>query len=271
MEDKGASTQAGKGIQTLDATTADQPAHTLHEILRPRSTPRSSTPEAANEQLAGTRAPPDRDIQFFDDDCHEEYEWVRIPKNRDYDIFKVARYDPSKRNAAQLPIIATRWEDKAEVTLWAKMDTGADANVINRSTVNSLLGDSIKSALRAVTLDDTQFALLGHHHFKATHYVHLSFRAGIHKKQFNSVRFYVVPDDWENPDSDGVPNVVLGFPFLKEHSMVMIDVDYHLEAEPGLEVLAPKAEDEVPGQLCLLPYMLPAAPGVKRPTRPKPF
>lgn len=240
----------------LDTTTprADSPA--LHEILTPVSGSRSSTPHPGASEQA---------LDVFEDG-HSEYEWIRLPKKRSYDLFKVARQDPSQRDSAELPLVARRAVDGREVTLWAKMDTGADCNVINRSTVRALFGAATERHLRALTLaDQGDFSLVGNNRFRATHYAVLAFRAGRSRRSFEAVRFIVIPDDWQDPNGDGVPNVILGYPFLRENSMMMIDLDFHQEADPALEVVAERAESEKQGSRAILLKVYAATKGVSRP------
>lgn len=246
----------GRKAEPLESGVVDSPR--FRPNLVESADPRSLTPDRTS----------DPDIVFFEEEDNDEYAWVRIPKRRDFNLFKVAKYSPEDRDAAELPLVATRYEDKKQVTLWAKLDTGAGANIINRSTVNALLGSSSTYLLRAPTLKEMEFALVGDHHFNATQCVDLTFQAGLSKRTFERVRFYVVPDDWEDPNGDGVPNVVLGWQFLRENHMVMIDVEYHLDADPRLEVISRKAEDEKPGQAALLPVIYSNVRGASRPVRP---
>lgn len=225
----------------------------LHETLTPRIS-RCPTPLPA------------QDIEFFDDECHEEFEWVRLPKKRNFDLFKVARWAPEERNSAELPLTARRHHDGQDVVLWAKMDTAADANAINRSTLEALLGDSAKKSLRTITLDgDRTFAQIGNNHFDATHYVVLDFWAGVSKRKFEAVKFILVDDDWQDPNGDGIPNVLLGWPFLREQSMVMMDFEYHHYPDSAFPVIAERAENEKANQAMILVNMYPQTRGVPRP------
>lgn len=147
------------------------------------------------------------------------------------------------------------------------MDTGADANTINESTLAALLGEHVDSLKQALDAQGSQnFNLIGDNNFKPTHYVELSFHAGKSNKQFNDIRFIVVPDDAVKASQDGVPNLILGLPTLRKYSMVMMDLDYHMEAEAGLEVIAGKAEEEHTGYQSIGSIVMrPPRPGVKKP------
>lgn len=238
---------------------SDTPSPSLHEVLTPVTGSRASTPHpGASEQ----------DLEIFSDG-HSEYEWVRLPKERTYDLFKVARQKPSERDSAEMPLVVRREIDGEEVTMWAKMDTGADCNVINRSTVSAIFGSGkqLDRHLRTLTLaDQGDFSLVGNNKFRATHYTVLTFRAGAHSKTFSTVRFIVIPDDWSDPNGDGVPNVILGYPFLRANSMMMIDLDYHQDADPELEVVAERAQVEKEGSRAILLKVYASTKGVPRPS-----
>ena len=250
----------------LDRNPSKSPA--LHETLTPQVDSRYSTPDSLLHHN-GVR---DQDIEFFKDECHDNYEWIRVPKKRDFDLFKVARREPEDRDSAELPLVARRLHDGKDVTMWAKMDTGADANAINRSTLEALLGDSMEKFQRSITLDESKdFTLLGDNHFKATHYVVLDLYAGRSKTKFEKVRFVVIPDDWQDPNGDGIPNVILGYPFLREKSMVMIDVEYHHDADSELEVIADKAENEKAGASCILITKFSQTKGMVPPSTGRPI
>ncbi|KAF1983080.1 hypothetical protein K402DRAFT_339258 [Aulographum hederae CBS 113979] len=243
-------------LDQLDPPAIDSP--------RASPTPRSLTPNSG----ARLHTPHQLDITFYDDSSDPEYEYIRIPKQRDFDLLPVTKdSSPKDRDTANLPLIGTRVSDGASVTMWAKLDTGAGANVINRTTVAALLGDSARSVMRPPTFAELEFGLLGHQNLKPSFCVQLDFQAGRGRRRFEKIRFYVIEDDWEDSEGDGVPNVVLGYDFLKEHHMVMIDFEYHHDADPALEVIAPKAEDEKPGSRSLGPILYPNAPGIKRPVK----
>ena len=243
--------------------SADSPSASLHEVLTPVSGSRSSTPRP------GGVPEHSQDLEIFDDG-HSDYEWIRLPKARTYDLFKVARQAPSERDSAELPLVVRRETDGNEVVAWAKMDTGADCNVINRSTVRAFFGPATEKHLRTLTLAEKgDFSLVGNNSFHATHYTTLTFQAGQRRKTFDAVRFIVIPDDWEDSNGDGVPNVILGYPFLKANSMMMIDLDYHLDAEAGLEVVAERAEREKEGSRAILINMYAQTKGAPRPKKPR--
>lgn len=72
-------------------------------------------------------------------------------------------------------------------------------------------------------------------------------------------------DDPKTSNSDGVPNVLLGLPFLQDNSMLMIDLEYCHDADPELPVLADKEENENRSGSGPLVVKLTKTPGPKRP------
>lgn len=140
-------------------------------------TPRPRSPHQAKRSQSS-----EFELEWFDDTCHEEYEWVRLPKVRDWDILSFLKHSPEQRNTANTPLTARRHDGK-EVVMWAKMDTGADVNTINESTLSALLGDTAfnwkKPLSESPDLKDFHdLNLIGDQHFEPTHYVELSFHAG---------------------------------------------------------------------------------------------
>lgn len=253
-----------RGIKRkLEGNGTESPSpKTFHETLTPISGSRSSTPHpGASEQ----------DLEVYEGN-DPEYEYIKLPKKRSYDLFKVSRLQPQERDSAELPLVVLRETDGQDVTMWAKMDTGADSNVINRSTMDAIFGtDNAEKKLRTLTLAEKgDFSLVGNNKFSATHYAILDFRAGLSNKRFETVRFIVIPDDWQDPNGDGVPNVILGYPFLRENSMMMIDLDYHQDADPALEVVAERAESEKQGSRAILINIYASAKGVSRPGPKRP-
>ena len=69
--------------------------------------PRHITPDPQDPDNRGK----DIHLHYHDDD-EDGYEWVRLPKKRNYDLFRVARQEPEKRNQAALPLTATRHDNK---------------------------------------------------------------------------------------------------------------------------------------------------------------
>ena len=254
----GPETKGTKRTRTeYESETPKDSAKPVHELLVPRATSRGATPDPH---------PHETDIDFFDDKEHEEYEWVRLPKKRDYDLYRALKRRPEERDVddAELPLTAIRHEDGAEVTLWAKMDTGSDTNWIHHSTLQALFGDSLHRHMRHMTKEE-EFNLVGANHFDVRHCIKLDFYAGHSKKLFEKVHFVVFDDDAKESSVDGIPNVLLGMPFLREHSMIQIDLEYCHGPNPDLPVLAKRAEDEKGGHAGPLPVVKVGGGGKGRP------
>lgn len=221
-----AETKATKDVPTngssdLKKRKIDQLEPPSISTPRDSPTPRSLTPTSEAQMEAIRKL----DICFVDDPEDAEYEWIRLPKKRAYNLKPVALEDRTgEPDTANVPLTATRLSDKRKVTMWAKLDTGAGANLINHSTLNKLLGEKTSKYLRAPTLGVADFELLGHKDIKVTHCVYLDFSAGRSKKAFEHVRFHVIEDESYDASDDGVPDIVLGYEFLIEQKMVMIDV-----------------------------------------------
>lgn len=244
-------------IEDVDGSDSFNGHHA--RISVPKSSPRASTPDPHHPQNR------EMDIHVYDDKSNDDYEWIRLPKHREYDLFRVARYKPEDRNKAALPLIATRHADGQEVTMWAKMDTGADLNLMNRSTLEALLGDDTDRLVQSNTFGEAkEFETMGHGSFETMKHVKLDFTAGSSKRSFRNVRFEIVPDEWEDSNGDGVPNVILSYQFLRENSMMMMDFEYHCDADPALPVIAQRAEDENPSprQARILVTKYPQRPGM---------
>ena len=122
------------------------------------------------------------ELEWFDDACHEEYEWLRLPKKRDWDILSFLKHTPEQRNTANTPLTIPRHDGK-DVVMWAKMDTGADVNIINESTLSALFGHTAPNWKKPLK-DNPELSgfanlgLIGDQHFEPTDYVELTFRAG---------------------------------------------------------------------------------------------
>ena len=248
-------------IEDVDDFSVHTPQHHARISAIKSTTPREMTPDPFEPTN------PRKAITFYDDHDDEAFEWIRIPKIREYDLFRVARHAPEDRNKAAMPLVAVR-DDGQHVTMWAKMDTGADANLINQSTLAALLGLEYRRNLAPNTMNEAkEYVSMGNNKVATFHHVKLSFTAGLSSRKFENVRFEVVADDWENPNGDGIPNVVLGLGFIEDHNMMMIDLEYHCDADPKLPVIAQRAEDEAPGSARILITKHPQTKGFVRPVK----
>jgi hypothetical protein len=256
--------QSPRGIKRPRLETgADEPApaaavatpQPVHEFLTPRTASRTATPELNK---------PEMEMQYFDDNVHDDYEWVRLPKKRNYDIYPVPR-DMNLVSTWEIPLTAVDHESQ-KVTLWATLDTGSSINLIELSTLKKLFGPDHNRHLKPATTD--HYNLIAHAKWDVKHSVNLAFTAGVPMREFTHIKFSVVDQEAEDADSDGVPNVLLGHQFLTEHNMIHKNIQFCHNAEEGQKVLAPRAQDEVLGLAGPLPIVVaPKRPGVRRPTR----
>lgn len=97
--------------------------------------------------------------------------------------------------------------------------------------------------------------------------VKLSFTAGASKKIFTDIELSVLDDDPEAARSDGIPDVLLGFPFPHAHHMLMMDVEYchGLDSEEAeLEFIANRFEESREGAGGIPTLRLEQQKGVQR-------
>ncbi|KAF2237834.1 hypothetical protein EV356DRAFT_529751 [Viridothelium virens] len=163
-----------------------------------------------------------------------------VIEDEEYEVFSVPRGDPKSRDTTEIPIIATRLPDENPVTLWATMDTGANFNIIARKTVERLG--------RLSELKDYQDEAqeMGSNTYPITHTIILDLLAGRTNRSLAAVQFFVLMEGEIDSDVDGNPDVLLGWPLLRKEHMVMVDVEFAIEANPEYEVIAKKVKDEGP-------------------------
>lgn len=170
-------------------------------------------------------------LETEDDDSDSDYETVKILKG-----------DPSLRNPSELPIIVKHADTGERKVLWAKMDTGADVNVIATKVVERL------GLLSNITTSHLELQEIGGNDVRINRKVTLSFWAGRKNVYCEDVEF-LIPVETKDTDTDGLPDVVLGLPELRERHMITIDPDFCNDPEEGLEVIAKRARDEIQGEL----------------------
>ncbi|KAF2773207.1 hypothetical protein EJ03DRAFT_123677 [Teratosphaeria nubilosa] len=254
--DRGLAAIRGTKRPRLDQDAESRMSTPQQELL----TPRAITPDLTH---------PESQIEYFDDSNHPEYEWIRLPKKRGYNLYRVNHDACSAAFEMWMPLTAINHEGR-KVTMWAKMDTGSDPNLIELSTLQRLLGSNYRQRLRAMTQSEKdQYNLISGAKFIAKHSVDLEFEAGFAKKKFERVNFIVVEQSAKLADHDGVPNVLLGYPFLQDHSMLHKGLEYCHAAESDQEVIAPKAEEELGGHGGPLPIVRVPVSGtkIKRPVQ----
>ena len=151
-----------------------------------------------------------------------------------------------------MPLVASKLNG-VKVTLWAKMDTGADKNFISPALISRLGRDSdVKKDDGGVIHE------IDNKSFKITHSVEIGFHAGLSEKRFTE-KFYIVDAKTEaqqtNPAESlvtpngaltqgvlHVPDILLGGPFLKKSHALVTDPDFENPANPEYEVLADPPE-----------------------------
>ncbi|KAH9825922.1 hypothetical protein Tdes44962_MAKER03845 [Teratosphaeria destructans] len=255
--DRGLEVHRGTKRTRLNQDTESRMSTPQQELL----TPRALTPDLLTH--------PESRIEYFDDSNHPEYEWIRLPKQRGYNLYRVNHDAGSAAFEMWMPLTAVDHEGR-RVTMWAKMDSGSDPNLIELSTLERLLGANCKQRLRAMTQSERdQYNLISGAQFIAKHSVDLDFEAGFARKRFERVNFIVVEQSARLADHDGVPNVLLGSPFLQDHSMLHKGLEYCHAAASDQDVIAPKAEEEVGGRGGPLPIVRVPASGtkIKRPAQ----
>jgi hypothetical protein len=169
-----------------------------------------------------------------------EHEDEHSDSDSDYEYFKILK-GPSLRDPTEIPIITTNTAGERKL-LWAKMDTGADVNIIAEKIVQRL-GKS--GDIQASTEDGFNVKEIGGNKIVVDRKIILSFWAGKKNRECQDVEFWI-PSQENDTDTDGVHDVLLGWKELSRHHMVMIDPEFLNEAEEGLEVLAKRAEEECP-------------------------
>jgi len=159
----------------------------------------------------------------------------------DYESVKILKGPPSRRDPIELPIIAKHGDSGERKLLWAKMDTGADVNLIAAKVVERL---GLQSKITASNLDLRE---IGGNDVQIDRKVTISFWAGRKNTYYQDVEF-LIPIETEDTDTDGLPDVLLGFPELMKRHMIMIDPEFCNDPEEGLEVIAKRACEEIEGE-----------------------
>jgi len=179
----------------------------------------------------------------------------QIDSDSEYETIKVLKGDANVRNPTELPIIATTSTGERKV-LWAKMDTGADVNIIAEKLVHKLgRAHEIEPVPTSTGLTVHE---VGGNEIAIDRKITLSFSAGRKSILCKDVEFWIPQQDGVDTDKDGVPDVLLSLPELIKYHMVMVDPDFCNEPEDGLEVLAKRARDEAEKPaICCLPTKYP--------------
>jgi hypothetical protein len=214
--------------ESIEAVSSGGPVKSTATDMQSSASPDVAPPQPA---LSGQSANTDKPVVV-----HEESD------SSDYETIKVLKGHPSRRDLSELPIIAEHYKTRERKVLWAKMDTGADVNVIAAKTVQRL-GLSSK-----ITDSHIDLGEIGGNKVEIDRKVAISFWAGRKHHFCEKVEFFI-PKEVQDTDTDGLPDVVLGLHELKKRHMIMIDPDFANEPEEGLEVIARRAAEEVEGDL----------------------
>lgn len=164
----------------------------------------------------------------------------------------------SERDPTVLPLIASKSSGE-KVTIWAKMDTGANKNLISLALIRKLGRASDIRDHGCVCMHEMDGKT-----FQITQAITLDFEAGYLQNRFSSDFFIIGHEninlldrpstlDMQKPIQNTcpsaeaqaltstvvVPDILLGEPFLRMSHALMTDVEFQNPADPRYEVLVP--------------------------------
>lgn len=175
-------------------------------------------------------------------------------------------FTQSERDPTVLPLTASK-SNGEKVTMWAKMDTGANKNLISLCLIHKLG--------RATDIRDHDRVCMheiGGRSFNISQAITLDFEAGYLQNRFSSEFFIIghenidLPDrptpDIQNPipntdsmteeqDPTVLPDILLGEPFLRDSHALMTDIEFQNPADPRYEVLVPPPVEGVASVFCV--------------------
>jgi len=157
--------------------------------------------------------------------------------NFKYEMVQIRKGDAQARDPTELPIIATTAQGERKV-LWCKMDTGAAVNIIAEKLVGKL------GRTHEITPGVLEVHEIGGNSLIIDRKIKLTFNAGRKNVLCKDVEFWIPRQDGVDTDKDGVPDVLLGISELIKYHMITVDPDFCNEPEEGLQVLAPRAQEE---------------------------
>jgi hypothetical protein len=210
--------------------------------ITPISSPSDSTlPSGSPEQVESTKESLGTTIVY------ERYEKAYVLSGH-----------PADRDPSEVPLIAQNAEGERK-TLWAKLDTGASMNVMEENVIRRLGRESEIESLRPMS--DIEVRDICGKDVKLDRKIKLSVWAGHNNIAFKDVEFWVPRNNKDvNTDEDGVPDVLLGLPEILRQHMVTIDPEFAKDADPELEVIVKRSEDEL-----TLHKVMPVCLGIKFP------
>jgi len=230
-------TQSGRKHEELSFNTRSKRKDSLH------STGGAVKPYHAKETPASPDTATSTPITQYTDspDSSKKRKHEQIDSDSEYEHIRVLKGKPSARDPTELPIVATTANGERKI-IWAKMDTGADINIIAEKLVDRL-GRTADIEPVSPVEDKLEIREIGGNEITIDRKIKLSFRAGRKHVLCEDVEFWI-PRQEMDTDTDGVADVLLGWRELAKHHMVMIDPDFCNDPEDGLEVLSRPARDE---------------------------
>lgn len=140
-----------------------------------------------------------------------------------------------------MPLVVAK-ADGTRGVLWAVLDTGASSNFITKSLVEKLGHiDALQEKDPPVQIKtgDGITTLI-------THYLPLTFHARDDERCYQNVEFLVEQEDrTEDTNSmNTTPHLFLGWPWMQEHHVLMLDEQFATKRFDGLEVIEPEPEHE---------------------------
>lgn len=221
------STDASSDIESIEETESVSIINNGGEVLPSESlssTPSDTQPSPIENSYSKKRKASDLDID-------SDYEPVGMKKG-----------NPESRNPTEMPLLIQNSCGEKKV-LWAKMDTGADMNIIAEKLLAKLgfshLIQAVSASSAAVEAID-----IGGKFIDIDRKINLTFTAGRKNISCKDVEFRIPRQDVLDTDEDGLPDVLLGLPELLRYHMITVDPDFCNEPEEGVEVLAKKAGEE---------------------------
>ena len=188
---------------------------------------------------------------------------LEIPESdpkQEYEYYQVRKGDPSDRDPLWFPVVTRYPKRNSFANLWVKMDTGADINLIGMTTVSDLgLVDKIQPYS---PVDGKDIEEIGGNKFTICGMITMEFIAGSRRRPFTAD--FLIPDDRPGVDShtDGLPDVLVGWRFILDNHLLMVDVDYHNDEDPAYDTLSVHVRDErEKGVLKACPLIRPNAAG----------
>lgn len=249
------------------SSPTDLPEQNPSEFSHPNNKRRTENEDSSSVALGGAVKAPLTETGNFEAATYSNlsprspkkpfFDTEDLDSDPEYESFKILKGHPSLRDPSELPIVAEHAESGERKILWAKMDTGADVNVIAAKVVEKL---GLQSKITASKLDLQE---IGGNDVEINRKITLSFWAGRKNVYCKDVDF-LIPVEARDTDTDGLPDVVLGLPELRKRHMIMIDPDFANDPEEGLEVIAKRACDETDGELPKAIFLGKKYPQIKR-------